>query len=65
MKDLLVPFVPLLTTISTLLGPCGARADVTDSLLMNPQLLVINFSLRLEKRTYRLLHLSGASFIRC
>jgi hypothetical protein len=34
MKDLLVLFAHLLTTIATLLGPGGVRAVVADSLLM-------------------------------
>jgi len=42
MKDLLVLFAHLLTTIARLLGPGGTRAVVADSLLMKQQLLVIN-----------------------
>jgi hypothetical protein len=42
MKDLLILLVHLLTTIAKLLGPGGAKAVVTDSLLMKQQLLVIN-----------------------
>ena len=46
MKDLLNLLAHLLTTIAKLMGPCGARAVVTDSLLMKQQLLVINRSRR-------------------
>ena len=44
MKDLVVLFAHLITTIGKLLGPDGARAVVVDSLLMKQQLLVINRS---------------------
>jgi len=44
MKDLLVLLAHLLTTIAELLGPGGARAVVTDSLLMKQQLLIVNRS---------------------
>ncbi|MGB5261406.1 MAG: helix-turn-helix domain-containing protein [Gammaproteobacteria bacterium] len=46
MKDLLILFIHLLTTIAKLLGPGGARAVVADSLLMKQQLIVINRSRR-------------------
>ena len=46
MKDLLVLFAHLLTTIAKLLGPGGLRAVIADSLLMKQQLLVINRSRR-------------------
>ena len=46
MKDLLLMFAHLLTTLARLLGPGGARATVTDSLLMKQQLLIINRSRR-------------------
>ena len=46
MKDLLVLFAHLLTTLAKLLGPGGTRAVVADSLLMKQQLLVINRSRR-------------------
>jgi shikimate 5-dehydrogenase len=42
MQDLLVHLAHLLTTIAKRLGAGGARAVVTDSLLMKQQLLVIN-----------------------
>ena len=44
MKDLLALFLHLLTTITRLLGPGGARAVVADNLLMKQQLLIINRS---------------------
>ena len=44
MKDLLVLFAHLLTTIVKLLGPGGAKAIVADSLLMKQQLLLVNRS---------------------
>jgi hypothetical protein len=47
MKDLLILLAHLLTTISKLLGPGGARAVVADSLLMKQQLLFINRSRRI------------------
>ena len=40
MKDLLILLAHLLTTIAKLMGPCGARAFVADSLLLKQQLLV-------------------------
>jgi putative transposase len=46
MKDLLILLVLLLITVAKLLGPGGARAVATDSLLMKQQLLVINRSQR-------------------
>jgi hypothetical protein len=46
MKDLLMLLAHLLTTLAKLMGPGGARAVVTDSLLMKQQLLVINRSRR-------------------
>ena len=46
MKDLLALLLHLLTTIAKLLGPGGAKAVVTDSLLMKQQLPVINRSRR-------------------
>ncbi|MEE8428318.1 MAG: hypothetical protein V3S33_02290 [Gammaproteobacteria bacterium] len=46
MKDLLILLAHLLTTVAKLLGPGGARAVVTDSLLMKQQLLVIKRSRR-------------------
>lgn len=42
MKDLLILFTHLLTTIARLLGPGGAKAIVADSLLMKQQLLIMN-----------------------
>jgi len=42
MKDLPILLLHLLITIAKLLGPGGAKAVVTDSLLMKQQLLVIN-----------------------
>jgi len=46
MKDLLLLFAHLLTTLAKLLGPGGARSIVADSLLMKQQLLIINRSRR-------------------
>ena len=46
MKDLLVLFAHLLTTLAKLLGPGGTRSVIADSLLMKQQLLVINRSRR-------------------
>ena len=46
MKDLLILFAHLLTTIAKLLGPGGTRAVVADSILMRQQLLVITRSRR-------------------
>lgn len=46
MKDLLLLFARLLTTIAKLLGPGGVRAVVADSVLMKRQLLVIKRSRR-------------------
>jgi hypothetical protein len=46
MKDLLILLAHLLTTLAKLMGPGGARAVVSDSLLMKQQLLVINRSRR-------------------
>jgi len=42
MKELLVLLAHLLTTLAKLLGPGGAKAIVTDSLLMKQQLLIIH-----------------------
>jgi len=42
MKGLLILIAHLLTTIAKLLGPGGARAIVTDSLLTKQQLLIFN-----------------------
>jgi hypothetical protein len=44
MKDLITLLLHLLTTIAKLLGPGGAQAVVADSLLMKPQLLIVNRS---------------------
>ena len=41
MKDLLILFAHLLTTIAKLLGPGGAKTIIADSLLMKQQLLII------------------------
>ncbi len=46
MKDQLILLAHLLTTISKLMRPGGARAVVSDSLLMKQQLLIINRSRR-------------------
>jgi len=46
MKDMLLLFAHLLTTIARLLGPDGAKAVVADSLLMKHQLLIVNRSRR-------------------
>jgi putative transposase len=42
MKELLILFAHVLTTIAKLLGPGGAKAIVADSLLMKQQLLTVN-----------------------
>jgi putative transposase len=42
MKDLLILFAHLLTTIAKLLGPSGAKTIVANSLLMKQQLLIMN-----------------------
>ena len=42
MKDLLVLFAHLLTTVAKLLEPGGAKTIVADSLLMKQQLLIVN-----------------------
>jgi len=44
MKDLVFLLIHLLTTITKLLGPGGAKTIVADSLLMKQQLLVISRS---------------------
>ena len=44
MKDLLLMFAHLLTTVAKLLGAGGAKAIVADSLLMKQQLLIVNRS---------------------
>ena len=44
MRDLLVLFVHLLTTLARLLGPGGARAVVGETLLIKHQLLILNRS---------------------
>jgi len=46
MRELLIFFAHLLTTIAKLLGPAGAKAIVADSLLMKQQLLVMHRSRR-------------------
>ena len=46
MKNLLLMLAHLLATLAKLLGPGGAKAIVTDSLLMKQQLLIINRSRR-------------------
>jgi hypothetical protein len=46
MKDMFLLLVHLLTTIAKLLGPGGAGAVVTHSLLLKQQLLIINRSRR-------------------
>jgi len=54
MKDLLILFAHLLTTIATLMGPAGAKAVVADSLVMKQQPLIVNrvqpFSWRTQRR---------------
>jgi hypothetical protein len=42
MQDLLILFAHLLTTVSRLMGPGGAKVIAADSLLMKQQLLIIN-----------------------
>ena len=56
MKDLLILFVHLLTTIAKLFGPGGAKAVVADNLLMKQQLLIINRSRQLLHALLYLLH---------
>src|SRR5690349_14073448 len=43
-RDLAILFVHLLTTIAQLAGPGGARAVVTESMLVKHQLLILNRS---------------------
>jgi hypothetical protein len=52
MKDLVLMLIPLLTTLTKLLGPGDAKAVVADSLLMKQQLLVTS---RSRKRAPNLL----------
>ncbi len=54
MKDLLILFAHLLTTIAKLLGPGDARAIVSDSLLTKQRLLIIN---RTRRRSPKLTEL--------
>ena len=42
MRNLFILIAHLLPTVTTLLGPGGARAVVADSLLMKQQHLIIN-----------------------
>ncbi len=44
MRDLVILFVHLLTTIAKLTRPGGARAGVAESLLVKHQLLILNRS---------------------
>lgn len=46
MRELLILFAHLLTTIAKLLGPGGAKAIVNDSLLTKQQLLIMHRSRR-------------------
>ena len=43
-RDLAVLFLHLLATVTRLAGPCGARAVVTESVLVKHQLLSLNRS---------------------
>jgi hypothetical protein len=51
MKELLLLFAHLLSTIAKLLGPGGAKSVVAQSLLMQQQFLIVN---RSRRRTPRL-----------
>ena len=42
MRDLLILFIHLITTVARLLGPGGARSVVAESLLIKHQLLILN-----------------------
>ena len=44
MRDLVVLFLHLLTTLARLAGPGGARAVVAESVLVKQQLLILNRS---------------------
>ena len=44
MRDLAILFLHLITTVTRLLGPGGARSIVAESLLVKQQLLIINRS---------------------
>jgi putative transposase len=44
MRDLAVLFIHLITTISRLAGPGGARSVVAESVLVKQQLLILNRS---------------------
>jgi putative transposase len=44
MRDLVVLFIHLITTIARLAGPGGARSVVAESLLVKQQLLILNRS---------------------
>ena len=44
MRDLAVLFLHLLATVARLAGPGGARSVVAESLLVKPQLLILNRS---------------------
>ncbi len=48
MRDLAVLFLHLLVTVARLAGPGGARAVVAESVLVKPQLLILN---RCRKRS--------------
>jgi putative transposase len=50
MKELLLLFAHLLSTIAKLLGPGGAKSVVAQSLLMQQQLLIVNRSRRRAPR---------------
>lgn len=42
MRDLIILFIHLLTTVAKLMGPGGARAIVAESLLVKHQLIILN-----------------------
>ena len=44
MRDLAVLFLHLVATVARLAGPGGARAVVAESVLVKPQLLILNRS---------------------
>ena len=46
MKDMVILFIHLLTTVAKLLGPGGAKAIIAENLLLKQQLLVVTRSRR-------------------
>ena len=64
MRDLVVLFLHLLTTLARLAGPGGARAVVAESVLVKQQLLVLNRSRR-RAPNLRLADRVVAACVRC